>query len=45
MGGKGLGVGGECVCPACGEKAPHARAVPCNKTKCPKCGQLMAREA
>lgn len=45
MGGQGLGVGDECVCPACGEKAPHTRGVPCNQTKCPKCGQLMTREA
>ena len=45
MGGQGLGAGGECVCPACGEKVPHTRGVPCNQMKCPKCGQLMAREA
>ncbi len=43
MGGMGLGPGGECVCPACGEKAPHQRGVPCYQQKCPKCGQAMTR--
>lgn len=45
MGGQALGLGGQCVCRACGEKLPHQRGVPCNQTKCPKCGQLMTREA
>lgn len=42
-GGFGAGVGGECVCPSCGTKAPHQRGIPCNTVKCPKCGTLMTR--
>ena len=43
MGGMGLGPGGECVCPGCGEKVAHQRGVPCYQQKCPKCGQAMTR--
>jgi len=43
MGGKGLGPGGECVCPKCGHKVPHQRGVPCFQRKCPECGSFMAR--
>ena len=43
MGGSAAGLGGFCVCPACGERQPHQRAVPCNQVKCPKCGQTMTR--
>lgn len=47
--GRGFGVnnpgpGGNCVCPNCGERAPHQRGVPCNSVKCPKCGSNMVRE-
>ncbi len=42
-GGMGLGPGGECVCPACGERVPHTRGVPCYQQKCPKCGSPMTR--
>ncbi len=42
--GFGLGPEGECVCPKCGTKAPHERAVPCYEQKCPKCDALMTRE-
>ena len=35
---------GYCVCPQCGQKEPHERAVPCVKRKCPKCGTVMARQ-
>ena len=45
MGGQALGLGGQCVCPACGHKAAHQRGVPCNTLQCPKCGQTMTREA
>jgi electron transport complex protein RnfB len=41
--GLGAGAGGRCVCPACGEKVPHPRGVPCYQVKCPKCGQPMVR--
>ncbi len=44
QGGYGLGPGGNCVCPNCGEKAPHARGIPCYEQKCPKCGSPMTRE-
>jgi predicted Fe-Mo cluster-binding NifX family protein len=37
------GPGGECVCPNCGEKAPHTAGQPCNQMKCPKCGTSMTR--
>jgi len=42
-GGRGMGQGGECVCPNCGEKAPHERGNPCFDMKCPKCGSSMTR--
>ncbi|MBW2966413.1 cation diffusion facilitator family transporter [Candidatus Woesearchaeota archaeon] len=43
MGGRGLGPGGECICPKCGHGMPHQRGVPCFKRKCPKCGSIMTR--
>ncbi len=43
MGGFGLGPGGFCVCPQCGEKVPHQRGVPCFQQKCPKCNSPMTR--
>ncbi len=42
--GSGAGPDGYCVCPACGEKAPHQRGVPCSDARCPKCGARMVRE-
>ena len=45
MGGpKAAGPVGYCVCPQCGQKEPHERAVPCVKRKCSKCGAVMTRE-
>lgn len=41
---EGLGPGGICVCPKCGEKAPHQGGMPCQEEKCPKCGAKMLRE-
>lgn len=41
----GAGAGGNCVCPACGEKLAHGRGVPCQDMTCPKCGARMVREA
>lgn len=43
--GFGAGAGGTCACPACGEKLPHRRGVPCQEMTCPKCGAPMVREA
>jgi electron transport complex protein RnfB len=43
-GGFGGGPGGFCVCPACGQKAPHQRGVPCFEVKCPHCGTMMTRQ-
>lgn len=44
MGGpSAAGVGGHCVCPACGEKTPHVAGQPCKEVKCPKCGAAMRR--
>ncbi len=40
----GLGPGGFCVCPSCGEKVPHKPGVPCQTVSCPKCGTPMVRE-
>jgi predicted Fe-Mo cluster-binding NifX family protein len=38
------GPSGYCICPQCGQKEPHERAVPCLTRKCPKCGAKMTRE-
>ena len=43
-GGFGLGPGGECICPSCGHRETHQRAVPCNTKKCPNCGAIMTRK-
>lgn len=37
------GPGGECVCPKCGQKAPHTTGRPCADMTCPKCGTPMRR--
>lgn len=37
------GEDGFCVCPKCGTKVKHQRAVPCNSIKCPQCGEIMTR--
>ena len=43
-GGFAIGPGGNCVCPKCKTKTTHSIGIPCNQTKCPKCGTLMIRE-
>ncbi|MHC4251010.1 MAG: PDZ domain-containing protein, partial [Planctomycetota bacterium] len=43
MGGFGLGPGGSLVCPNCGTRVTHQRAVPCFTVPCPSCGTLMTR--
>ena len=49
-GGRGLmggnrvaGSGGNCVCPKCGEMAPHQQGMPCSSVTCHKCGSNMVR--
>ncbi|MFA5646282.1 MAG: hypothetical protein WDA18_08015 [Candidatus Ratteibacteria bacterium] len=45
MGGRfAAGTGGFCVCPKCGKKVPHERAMPCASRKCDACGSMMLRE-
>ena len=46
MGGNrpGSGLGGDCVCPNCGQRVHHQRGVPCYSVNCPKCGTKMAKE-
>jgi len=41
---QGAGPGGNCVCPACGEKVVHQAGTPCSSMSCPKCGVRMVRE-
>jgi Zn finger protein HypA/HybF involved in hydrogenase expression len=43
-GGRGLGPGGECVCPNCGNVVPHQAGQPCNQMSCPKCGIRMVKK-
>ncbi len=43
MGGRGLGPGGSLVCPNCGTRVTHQRAVPCFTVPCPSCGTMMTR--
>ncbi len=38
------GPSGFCVCPTCGHREPHGRAVSCIQKKCPKCGTALTRE-
>jgi predicted amidophosphoribosyltransferase len=42
--GRGLGIGGLCICPKCGKKIPHKSGNPCQKEKCPICGAKMVRK-
>mgnify|MGYP005620992439 CR=1 FL=1 len=44
MGGSAAGLGGECVCPACGHREPHIPGQPCTAKQCSKCGTRMIRE-
>jgi hypothetical protein len=43
-GGSGGGPGGFCVCPACGQKAPHQPGVTRFEVKCPSCGTIVTRK-
>ena len=38
---KGSGLG-TCVCPNCGQEAPHKPGFRCSALRCPKCGHTMA---
>lgn len=45
MGGPSMaGPTGNCICPQCGQIAPHKRGVPCAEHKCPQCGAVMTRQ-
>ncbi|MFO8010100.1 MAG: hypothetical protein R6U89_04715 [Dehalococcoidia bacterium] len=44
MGRPGMGPGGNCVCPSCGERVPHQPGTPCTEISCPKCSTAMVRE-
>ncbi|MGO9313099.1 MAG: NifB/NifX family molybdenum-iron cluster-binding protein [Syntrophobacteraceae bacterium] len=37
------GPGGFCVCPKCGAKKQHGRAIPCSQVLCPACQSSMTR--
>lgn len=37
------GIDGFCICPNCGTKVKHQRAVPCVTVKCPQCGTMMSK--
>ena len=37
------GTDGFCICPKCGTKVKHQRAVPCVTVKCPQCGTMMSK--
>jgi len=41
---RGIGPGGNCICPICGEKVVHQQGVPCYSVNCLKCGAKMMRE-
>jgi predicted amidophosphoribosyltransferase len=41
---QGLGSGGHCLCPKCGERIAHRRGVPCQDEHCPRCGAKLLRE-
>ena len=40
----GIGPGGNCICPQCGNKVSHQAGMPCYSVKCPSCGVKMVRE-
>jgi len=40
----GAGPSGQCICPSCGERAPHKLGAPCYAMSCPECGTKMVRE-
>ena len=44
MGEHGLGPGGFCKCPNCGDKVEHEAGKPCRELKCPKCDAVLVRE-
>ena len=38
------GLGGQCICPACGAKVEHQDRISCYNVSCPKCGAKMTRQ-
>ena len=40
-GGRSMGLGGDCVCPNCGETVPRMSGNACFDINCPKCGVAM----
>lgn len=41
---KGMGPGGTCVCPKCGEEVEHEAGKPCTEMSCVKCKEKMVRK-
>lgn len=35
---------GMCVCPKCGQTAPHTQGTACTTMRCPSCGAAMVRQ-
>jgi hypothetical protein len=40
----GMGSGGYCICPKCGQKSAHHAGIPCQEERCASCGGKLLRE-
>ena len=41
---RGMGSGGDCICPKCGKREAHRSGSPCREGKCSDCGRRLVRE-